>query len=82
MERLISVVSFAAAHAEVGVDSLRLLVTSQQIRRTTQIRLTGNRSYTLIVTSVFCKFADAREDVLLRVRLCFGGAIAFVVAWC
>jgi hypothetical protein len=29
----------------------------------------------LIVTSVFCRLADAREEVLLRPRLCRGGAI-------
>lgn len=38
-------------------------------------KLTGNRSYTLIVTSVLCKLAEAREDVLLRPRLCFGGGM-------
>lgn len=35
--------------------------------------LTGKRSYTLMVTSVLFRFAEAREDVLLRPRLCFGG---------
>ena len=56
---------------------IRWSPSSKQIRKIAQIRLTGKRSYTLIVTSVFCRFADAREDVLLRVRFCLGGPMVF-----
>ena len=62
--------------------SLRLLVASQYTPRKSWIELTGRRSYTLIVISVFCKFAEALEDVLLRVRFCFGGPMVFVAARC
>lgn len=34
------------------------------------------------MTSVFCKLAEAREDVLVRDRFCLGGAIVSVVVRC